>query len=1169
MQRTNVGNVRYLARSFELLSSLVCCIGLTTPLHAVPLDISGDNRTDIIYVDSGGGVNALTSAGGSVSAPANLLAANSGWRVTHSADLNGDAKADLLLANSDGRIAVLIMDGVAVQNFTTLIGANSGWRLIQTADLNGDSKSDLLLENADGRIAAMIMNGTTIQSFNTLVNPGSGWHLTHTGDLNGDTQADLILTHDDGSTVALLMNGATVTSASYLINAGSPWRVTHLADLNGDGKADLIIRHHDSSAAILTMNGTTVTRADYLLTTGSSWIVSHTGDLNGDNKADLFLTHNDGSVVVLLMNGSLVTQASYLLTANSPYAIAQTGDYNGDGKTDVILHHTDGSAIIATLSGGADGTSVTGLINLWPASNGAAARETLPPGALLTGSRWSDPTTWGGAIPAAGQQVTIPAGRRIILDVSPPPLKSLLIEGQLAMDPDKDINLTADWIIVTGQGAKLSMGNQASAYRRRATITLTGTNPNENIMGMGTKVLGAMSGGKIELYGESRLSWTQLGASAAKGASTITLKENVGWRVGERIVIASTAMDPNEAEERTISSVSGGVVTLSAPLSFSHYGQLQSYDGKTADQRAEVALLSRNIVIQGDDASMSAKFGGHTMIMGSNGAVRESNPALRASAKIRGVEFRKMGQFDRLGRYPLHWHFNDDSIGDFVEGSSVHQSIQRGIVVHQSDQVAVRNNVVFNTPGHAYVVETGTEKNTVFERNLGILPRATTFTQTALKDQADDAAATFWLRTAALTLIGNHSAGGEFAGFWFDMSFVDGANATKSALVFRDNTAHSHQGKRVPNTESDTWAFWHTDGYVPSDEGVLVFDRVNAFKNARAVETKGRGVTTNSILADNGLALSNQILRDSMVISRTANTDTDQSWGETGLFAYGGHAHAENVTWVNFNSGRKVSRTLTCGIEYPRFSLRGTRLIDSDLSAGCGDVIMHDIDGSFSGSGVPQKLISYNANSQGNSASSFGLITRDCALRPAAGVAVCPNFDYRGLSVTYPTGAGFSNPEWYIDVVRDEDGNRVTPEHFRWISYVVPGKVYRLEVKNARNAADPAVYPLQSLSDVTLGLDYGDLSEVPVPGGRNTVFDPAWSGRTVLVYAIAPAGAFSLRRCARGDDCNFDQTKWQAVSAAPSLGSLQSQTAAGYFLDTGANRLYFRLSGGELLRFQR
>ena len=65
-----------------------------------------------------------------------------------------------------------------------------------------------------------------------------------------------------------------------------------------------------------------------------------------------------------------------------------------------------------------------------------------------------------------------------------------------------------------------------------------------------------------------------------------------------------------------IQSVSGTSVTLSQPLLYSHYGELQTYAGTTVDERAEVGLLTRNILIQGDSVSSAGGFGGHMMGMG-------------------------------------------------------------------------------------------------------------------------------------------------------------------------------------------------------------------------------------------------------------------------------------------------------------------------------------------------------------------------------------------------------------------------------------------------------------------------------------------------------------------------------------------------------------------------
>ena len=57
------------------------------------------------------------------------------------------------------------------------------------------------------------------------------------------------------------------------------------------------------------------------------------------------------------------------------------------------------------------------------------------------------------------------------------------------------------------------------------------------------------------MYGNAA-PWSQLAVKAAVGASSITLRDNVGqWPVGGTIAIASTDFDMNQAETRVITAV--------------------------------------------------------------------------------------------------------------------------------------------------------------------------------------------------------------------------------------------------------------------------------------------------------------------------------------------------------------------------------------------------------------------------------------------------------------------------------------------------------------------------------------------------------------------------------------------------------------------------------------
>ena len=786
---------------------------------------------------------------------------------------------------------------------------------------------------------------------------------------------------------------------------------------------------------------------------------------------------------------------------------------------------------------------------------------------------WSDPATWGGTLPPATANVIIPAGKTITVDRDVD-VGDISVYGALRF-ADKDLEIRANSIMVHAPGI-FQVSNNAAPFTKKLSITLKGSDQSVDLMGMGTKFLGAMSGGKVEIIGENRMSWTQLGVSAARGSSTITLKENVDWRKGERIVIASSSLNPDEVDERTITDVSGTTVTLDKPLTYDHYGQLQTFAGKTLDERAEVALLTRNVVIQGDESSSASKFGGHVMIMGSSSALVETNPALRSSAKIQGVEFKRMGQFDRLGRYPIHWHRNSDSTGDFLKDSSIHDSVQRGVVVHETDKVLVQNNVVYNTPGHNYVVENGTERGNVFNKNLALLPRAVQFTAASLKDQNDKAAASFWLRTAAGTYTGNTAAGGQFAGFWFDQGTIETKVASKALLSFSDNTVHSHVGGRLAGTERDAWGIWQTDEYTDLLKGVLKFERVNVYKNTRGIETVGRGIVTDSMLADNSFGFTGVLLKDSTVVSRSANLETDYYWGRVGMFAYGGHANAENVTWVGFKGGLSIAGTQRCDMERPRFSNKGARLIDSDPAAGCGDGIVSDTDGSISGTGQPQKIVRIEGRSDNPNfgRDPFGLVTAACRRVNSTSdnsVAICPNYDYRSFEIGIPPGPTEQslNDNWRLDLVREEDGLRLYREQASWLSYAIAGKLYRLEIRNRKNPADTKAYGLETVQSVNLELRTDDLPD-PASSGpelKITTFDPAWVTRGVMFYAAAPTGVYRIKRCSQGSVCDRDPAKWEQLVVTANLASLQASSGNGYVVEGG--RVYFKLLGGDQLRFER
>ncbi|HLL45637.1 MAG TPA: G8 domain-containing protein, partial [Longimicrobiaceae bacterium] len=361
--------------------------------------------------------------------------------------------------------------------------------------------------------------------------------------------------------------------------------------------------------------------------------------------------------------------------------------------------------------------------------------------------RWSDPAAWPGGVPQAGAAVVIPADRSILLDVSPPPLKSLEVNGTLAFD-ERDLSLSAEWIAVRGT---LRIGSERKPFRRRALITLTGSDPAQDVMGMGTKVLGVL-GGTLEIHGEERVGWTRLAETAAKGAMQITLERAPDWRPGDRIAVASTDFDPLQAEEAVVKAVHGKTVMLEQPLRYGHWGALQRFGGRTLDERAEVGLLTRNVTIRGDDASAGG-FGGHIMVMGTG------------QTHVQGVELYLMGQKGRVARYPFHWHMAGSVEGSYLRASSIWRTQNRCVTVHGSHDARVEGNVCYDHLGHGYFLEDGIETGNLLEGNLGFRSRAPAAGDAVLP--SDSRPATFWITHPDNTVRGNVAAGSQGFGFWY------------------------------------------------------------------------------------------------------------------------------------------------------------------------------------------------------------------------------------------------------------------------------------------------------------------------------------------------------------------------------------------------------------------
>jgi len=153
------------------------------------------------------------------------------------------------------------------------------------------------------------------------------------------------------------------------------------------------------------------------------------------------------------------------------------------------------------------------------------------------------------------------------------------------------------------------------------------------------------------------------------------------------------------------------------------------------ENRAAVALLTRSIRIvsegdadgtgfpesspedpctKDDGKDQCYSFGGHVVI-------RQGFQQVQ----IQGVEFRQLGQGGRMGHYPVHFHMARKTPDDtFVRDSSINESMTRWIVLHATQGVLVAGNVGYESIGHGFYLEDGSETDNRLYNNIGIFARA-------------------------------------------------------------------------------------------------------------------------------------------------------------------------------------------------------------------------------------------------------------------------------------------------------------------------------------------------------------------------------------------------------------------------------------------------------------
>jgi hypothetical protein len=593
----------------------------------------------------------------------------------------------------------------------------------------------------------------------------------------------------------------------------------------------------------------------------------------------------------------------------------------------------------------------------------SAAVGAAQPAAKAT--RWSDPASWPNKkVPAAGDKVEIASGREVILDVSPPALGGVTINGKLSFANTADLELTTEWVMVHGE---LAIGTEAAPHTRKATITLVNNVKDEELMGMGDRGI-MISGGTLNLHGNRKNTWTKLAATAEAGSNSIQVLNAAEWRVGDEIVLASTDFNARQAERRTISAISGNTITLDKKLEFMHFGKI-TFD---IDERGEVGLLTRNIKIQASADAEQSFLGGHIMAM------------VTSKVFVEGVELNRMGQNLQLARYPIHWHLVGDGKGQYIKNAAIHDTYNRCVTVHGTNNLRVENNVTYNSVGHCFFLEDGLETGNEFVHNLGILTKCHTSkpcigTNLAASGEtrpaggvnqdskevlipSDGTVSMFWITNPDNTYRDNVAAGAEQIGFWlafpahptgaFEGTDLSKATFTRRMQIreFKGNIAHSNYDglilDRGPNPQgrfnvggnphmayanpadanSTRLESFITDftAYKNRNEGIWGRGEMHVFKGMKLADNAIGYTHAYPGIEPGGGAFTSKVV-DSLFVGETENmgnptTDSEKAYGRSlpkpeladfpiRGFEYYDYLHAvENVTFRNYedNATRKA-----------------------------------------------------------------------------------------------------------------------------------------------------------------------------------------------------------------------------------------------------------------------
>jgi hypothetical protein len=411
-----------------------------------------------------------------------------------------------------------------------------------------------------------------------------------------------------------------------------------------------------------------------------------------------------------------------------------------------------------------------------------------------TRGKWSDPRTWGGAVPGPRDVAVISSD--VVLDTNAR-VAGVVVRrgGTLSYLAGRSVTLESSGnVVVRG---RLSMRPKSSSIVHR--LVFVGVDEGR-FQGEGMKVLDSdvglwvMDKGVLDIAGSPKRAWTRTTSGVRKGATTIELRDPPkGWRVGDVIVLTPTRSHVGwehhtSFDQARIRAIDGNRIKLSRPTRFGH-PRVEVRPG--AVFTPEVLNLTRNVRIQGTRAGRA-----HLFV---NSSRRQSIRYARITHMgPRQANSKRNYTEPVTGRYPLHFHrCGNGSRGSVVKGTVVTRSGNRAFVPHESHGITFQDCISHRTMNGAFWWDPPSDDGHIHKSNRVVWERCVA---SLVTKQSEDPAGRM---TGFLLGAGIGNVVRECVGVGVQQS-LDGSGYVWPAdagntWVFRDNVSHNNFNHGVFN----------------------------------------------------------------------------------------------------------------------------------------------------------------------------------------------------------------------------------------------------------------------------------------------------------------------------------------------------------------------------------